>query len=36
MALFAAVMLVRRKLSIMTLIFLCAVLGTVSVPFAGP
>ena len=33
MALFAAVMLVRRKLSIMALIFLCAVLGAASVPF---
>ena len=31
LALFAAVMLVRRKLSIMALIFLCAVLGAASV-----
>ena len=34
LALFAAVMLVRRKLSIMALIFLCAVLGIAAVPFA--
>lgn len=34
LALFAAVMLVRRKLSIMALIFLCAVLGVAAVPFS--
>jgi mannose/fructose/N-acetylgalactosamine-specific phosphotransferase system component IID len=33
-ALFAAVMLVRRKLSIMALIFLCAALGVAAVPFS--
>lgn len=34
LALFAAVMLVKRKLSIMALIFLCAVLGVAAVPFS--
>ena len=33
-AAFAAVMLVRRKMSIMALIFLCAVLGAVSAPLS--
>lgn len=34
LALFAAVMLVKRKMSIMALIFLCAVLGAASAPFS--
>ena len=34
LALFAAVMLVKRKLSIMALIFLCAALGVAAVPFS--
>ena len=34
LALFAAVTLVRRKLSIMALIFLCAALGVAAVPFS--
>lgn len=33
LAAFAAVMLVRRRMSIMSLIFLCALLGMASVPF---
>lgn len=35
LALFAMMMLVKRKMSIMALIFLCALLGTAAVPFFG-
>ena len=35
LALFAMLMLVKRKMSIMALIFLCALFGTAAVPFCG-